>query len=137
MVCKKWSSDRNFCNLWWMLMLYAGCTALTTSRVHSYQHCKCLLTCPSSIPQKHLLVVLLLSFLIGRTDLQKMSYHGLERQKKGFVDLSSYRVFSYAVQYLYCSGYLQGRHPLLQIWTRLTITRQHMTAKPKLSSFIL
>ena len=31
----------------------------------------------------------------------------------------------------------EGRHPLLQIWTRLTITRQHMTAKPKLSSFIL
>ena len=28
-------------------------------------------------------------------------------------------------------------HPLLQIWTRLKITRQHMTAKPKLSSFIL
>ena len=30
-----------------------------------------------------------------------------------------------------------GQHPLLQTWTRLTITRQHMTAKPKLSSFIL
>ena len=38
--------------------------------------------------------------------------------------------FGQAVQYLYRSGYRQGRHPLLQIWTRLTITRQHMTAKP-------
>ena len=35
-----------------------------------------------------------------------------------------------AVQYLYRSGYQQGRHPLLQIW-------QHMTAKPKLLFFIL
>ena len=24
-------------------------------------------------------------------------------------------------------------HPLLQIWTRLTITREHMTAKPKVN----
>ena len=31
----------------------------------------------------------------------------------------------------------QGRHPLLLIWTRLTIIRQPMSAKPKLSSFIL
>ena len=39
-----------------------------------------------------------------------------------------------AVQYLYRNGYRLGRHPLLQMWTRLTITRQHMTAKPKLLS---
>ena len=30
-------------------------------------------------------------------------------------------------------GYQQGRHPLLQIWICLTITRQHMTAKPKVN----
>ena len=38
------------------------------------------------------------------------------------------------------SGNSQAVHiciVVLQIWTRLTITRQHMTAKPKLSSFIL
>ena len=34
-----------------------------------------------------------------------------------------------AVQYLYRNGYRQGRHPLLQIWTCLTITRQNSMSK--------
>ena len=50
---------------------------------------------------------------------------------------SHHFVFPTWGQMLYRSGYRQGRHPLLQIWTRLTITRQHMTAKQKLLSFIL